>query len=123
MRFTPPVQTLYALKQAIIEFKNEGVKNRYLRYSKSWKILTNSLKDLGLSYLVEEKNHSKIITSIEIPDGIDFVDMHDYFYNKGFTIYPGKVEKFNTFRIANIGHIDSNDIRDFIKLLKLFLDK
>ena len=40
MRFTPPVQTLYALKQAIIELKSEGIKNRYLRYSKSWELLT-----------------------------------------------------------------------------------
>ena len=123
MRFTPPVQTLYALKQAIIELKSEGVKNRHIRYIKSWELLTKSLKNLGLSYLVEDENHSKIITSIEIPDSIDFVNMHDYFYSKGFTIYPGKIEEFNTFRIANIGHIDSNDIRDFIKLLKMYLDK
>ena len=41
MRFTPPVQTLYALKQAIIEAKEEGIDNRYKRYSKSWETLTN----------------------------------------------------------------------------------
>ena len=33
MRFTPPVQTMYALKQAILEVKEEGVKERYERYS------------------------------------------------------------------------------------------
>lgn len=123
MRFTPPVQTLYALKQAIIELKSEGVKNRYLRYSNSWKLLTDSLSKMNLSYLVEDKNHSKIITSIKIPVGIDFEDMHDYFYNKGFTIYPGKVEEFNTFRIANIGQIDTYDIEEFIKLLKKYLNR
>ena len=123
MRFTPPVQTLYALKQAIIELKSEGVKNRYSRYSNSWKLLTDSLSKMNLSYLVEDKNHSKIITSIKIPVGIDFEDMHDYFYNKGFTIYPGKVEEFNTFRIANIGQIDTYDIEEFIKLLKKYINR
>ncbi|MFL2578317.1 MAG: 2-aminoethylphosphonate aminotransferase [Flavobacteriaceae bacterium] len=123
MRFTPPVQTIYALKQAIIELKNEGLDNRYLRYSKSWKLLTDSLKEMGLNYLVDDEYHSKIITSIEIPKGVEFNKMHDYFYDKGFTIYPGKVEEFNTFRIANIGNIDFNDIMDFINLLKRFLNK
>ena len=122
MRFTPPVQTIYALKQAIIELKNEGIKNRYLRYSKSWKLLTKTLNDLGLTYLVEAKNHSKIITSIKIPDQVDFQHMHDYFYQKGFTIYPGKVPEYNTFRVANIGDIGTQDIGEFNKLLNEYLN-
>jgi len=121
MRFTPPVQTLYALKQAIIETKKEGIENRYKRYSKSWETLINGLKKLGLKYLVEDRYHSKIITSIFIPDGVDFDKMHDYFYDKGFTIYPGKVKEFNTFRIANIGEIDYSDMEEFLKLLEEYL--
>lgn len=121
MRFTPPVQTLYALKQAIIEAKNEGIENRFKRYSLSWETLTNALKDMGLSYLVEDKYHSRIITSIYIPEGVDFDDMHDFFYEKGFTIYPGKVAQFNTFRVANIGEINKDDMQEFIKLLRLYL--
>jgi 2-aminoethylphosphonate-pyruvate transaminase len=123
MRFTPPVQTLYALKQAIIEAKEEGIENRYKRYSKSWETLTNGLKKLGLKYLVDDKYHSKIITSIFIPEGIDFDDMHNYFYERDFTIYPGKVEEFNTFRVANIGQIDCMDMKEFMKLLGKYLDE
>ncbi len=121
MRFTPPVQTLYSLKQAIIETKKEGVENRYKRYSKSWKILTKTLKKMNLKYLVDDKYHSKIITSIFIPDNINFDDMHDYLYEKGFTIYPGKVADFNTFRVANIGEIDCRDVEEFLKLLKYYI--
>src|SRR6185312_9711455 len=36
MRFTPPVQTIYALKQAIVELKEEGVIERYERYVQLW---------------------------------------------------------------------------------------
>lgn len=121
MRFTPPVQTLYALKQAIIEAKKEGVENRYKRYAKSWKVLTNFLKENNLKYLVDDKYHSKIITSIFIPKNIDFNDMHDYFYEEGFTIYPGKVADFNTFRVANIGEIDYIDMKNFINLFEKYL--
>lgn len=123
MRFTPPVQTLYALKQAIIEAKEEGIENRYKRYSKSWKTLTNTLKEMDLSYLVDDKYHSKIITSIHMPNGVDFDGMHDYFYERDFTIYPGKVAEFDTFRVANIGQIDSEDMGKFIELLKEYLGR
>jgi len=123
MRFTPPVQTLYALKQAIIEIKKEGVKNRYKRYSKSWKTLIKFLKENNLKYLVDDKYHTKIITSIFIPNGVEFEDMHDYFYDRGFTIYPGKIEEFNTFRVANIGDIDYKDIKRFLKSLKKVINK
>ncbi len=123
MRFTPPVQTLYALKQAIIEAKEEGIENRYERYSKSWEILTNALKEMNLKYLVDDKYHSKIITSIYVPEGVDFDAMHDYFYERGFTIYPGKVAEFDTFRVANIWQIDIEDMKDFIKFLKKYLGR
>ena len=123
MRFTPPVQTLYALKQAIIEAKEEGIENRYERYSKSWQTLVNFLKANDLKYLVKDEYHSKIITSIFMPDGVDFNDMHDYFFERGFTIYPGKVADFNTFRVANIGEIDYRDMEDFLKLLEEYLNE
>ncbi|MGP1561789.1 MAG: 2-aminoethylphosphonate aminotransferase [Helicobacteraceae bacterium] len=123
MRFTPPVQTLYALKQAIIEAQAEGIENRYKRYSVSWETLTKGLRDLGLEYLVDDAHHSRIITSIHIPSGVDFNKMHDFFYERGFTIYPGKVAEFNTFRIANIGEINANDIQNFLDLLREFLGK
>ena len=123
MRFTPPVQTLYSLKQAIIEAKEEGIENRYKRYSKSWETLTNTLKQMNLDYLVDDKYHSKIITSIFIPEGVDFNDMHDYFFERDFTIYPGKVADFNTFRVANIGEIDSDDILNFLKLFRAYLNQ
>lgn len=121
-RFTPPVQTMYALKQAIVELKEEGVENRYKRYSKSWETLTQGLKKLGLQYVVDDKHHSKIITSILLPENLDFDDLHDYFYEKGFTIYPGKVKDLNTFRIANIGDIDYRDIERFLELFAEYLN-
>ena len=123
MRFTPPVQTLYALKQAIIEAKEEGIEERYARYAKSWSALITHLNEMNLKYLIEDKYHSKIITSIFIPDGVDFDDLHNYFYENGFTIYPGKVNEFHTFRIANIGAIDHNDIEEFVRLLKIYLSR
>jgi 2-aminoethylphosphonate aminotransferase len=123
MRFTPPVQTLYALKQAIEELKHEGVEERYARYTKSWETLIAGITRLGLKDFVNEEHHSKIVTALIEPDceGYDFQEMHDYLYARGFTIYPGKLESLNTFRIANIGDINYLDIEAYLELLEQYL--
>ncbi|MCL6459422.1 MAG: aminotransferase class V-fold PLP-dependent enzyme, partial [Gorillibacterium sp.] len=68
MRFTPPVQTLYALKQAIEELKGESLTERYARYTESWETLICGMSLRGINHLVAEKNHSKIVTSFIEPD-------------------------------------------------------
>lgn len=122
-RFTPPVQTFYALKQAILETLEETIEKRYERYSKSWETLLNGLDELGLEYLIAKEYHSKIITSILEPksDKYNFNEMHDYFFERGFTIYPGKVNNYDTFRISNIGQIDYTDIEAFLHVLEAYL--
>lgn len=77
-------------------------------------------KRLGLTNLVPEEHHSKIITSIHEPyAGFDFQSMHDFFYSKGIMIYPGKLEELKTFRIANIGDITAKDIEFFWNCSKI----
>lgn len=125
-RFTPPVQTIYALKQAILELNAEGVANRRKRYTKSWQTLVEGLSKLGLKLLIENQaDQSKIITAVYEPNfkGYKFEKMHDYLIKKGFTIYPGKVDGTKTFRIGNIGDIDDKDIKNFLKELQIYLKK
>ena len=123
LRFTPPVQTLYALKQAIIELQEETVEGRYERYTDNWETLLEGITRLGLTYLVAKEHHSHIITTILEPDceGYSFDGMHDYLYARGYTIYPGKIGENNTFRIANIGALDRNDIKEFLECLEKYL--
>jgi len=52
-----------------------------------------------------------------------FNKMHNLLYEKGFTIYPGKIGKKNTFRVGNMGAIDSDDIKKFLVALKETLDR
>ena len=125
MRFTPPVQVLYALKQAIIEAKEETIEKRYERYKDCCEILWGGLDKLKLKKLVNKKASSMLLTSIIEPkiEGYSFDDLHDYLYNKGFTIYPGKVSSENTFRIANIGQIYTGDMNKFIEILEEYFNQ
>ncbi len=123
-RFTPPVQVLYALRQAIDEFFKEGIKGRYQRYTENWKTLRSGLEDLGFELLLKKEDESHILLTVVEPyhPKYDFNTMHDLLYKKGFTIYPGKIEQ-KTFRLANMGAIDSRDVKKFLKELKSVLKK
>lgn len=120
MQFTPPVQTLYALKQAIIEFEEEGAENRGKRYLKNWETLIAGMKNLGFRKLLKDEEEAKICTTFLNPKNpnYDFKKMHDILYKKGFTIYSGKIRKVDTFRLANMGAIDHKDIENFLETLQ-----
>jgi 2-aminoethylphosphonate-pyruvate transaminase len=51
----------------------------------------------------------------------DFNKLHDLLFANGFTIYPGKIGRKGTFRIANMGAITVEDISSFLKALKSVL--
>ena len=123
MRFTPPVQSFYCLKQALSELEKEGVHMRYKRYSKCWQTLKEGLAQLKLETLVDEAHQSKLLTTIVNPHNplFNFDKLHDYLLSKGITIYPGKLTDKATFRIANIGEIYPEDIEQFLVHLKEYL--
>lgn len=120
-RFTPPVQIIYALKQAIKEFFEEGAGNRIKRYRENYNVLKEGLKELGFKFFMgPDVEESNILTTIYYMDhpNFDFNILHDKLYERGFTIYPGKITEKDTFRIAVMGAINSQDIRNFLIVLK-----
>jgi aspartate aminotransferase-like enzyme len=123
-RFTPPVQTLYALRQAIDELLEEGLENRCERYTKNWKTLREGMQQLGFKILTDPDEESHILITVLYPDSpnFDFDTLHDQLYARGFTIYPGKIGKKNTFRLSNMGAIDISDIELFLTTLKQLIE-
>ena len=123
MRFTPPVQVTYALKQAVKDLFNEGLEARFSRYFNNWKILKDGLINIGFKLLLKPEHESNILITIMEPSNPEykFKVMHDLLYRNGFTIYPGKLKNDKTFRLSIIGDIDQNDINNFLKCLKRVL--
>jgi 2-aminoethylphosphonate-pyruvate transaminase len=60
------------------------------------------------------------VASVQYPDdeNWNFERVHDYCYERGFTIYPGKISTTNTFRLCALGTIDAPDIEAFFKVLR-----
>lgn len=125
MQFTPPVQVVYALAQAIREFKLEGAQNRFSRYYQNWRTLVDGLHQLGFKTLLPEAQQSPLLTTVLEPRSphYSFGKLHDALYQRGFTIYPGKLNTDRTFRLANIGAIDSRDIKAFLSAFQEVLQQ
>jgi len=125
MQFTPPVQVVYALRQAMNEYFEETEQGRWTRYSNNWNILYKELEALGFKFLLPEAHQSKILLAIidPIDSKYDFNDMHDYLYERGYTIYPGKGAKESTFRLSILGDLYEEDVRSFMEVLKMYIEE
>ncbi len=122
-RFTPPVQVLFAFDAALDELFEEGADARHARYAACHSTLLAGMQALGFRCLVPVEWQSKLLTAFH---GLDhpawsFEDMHDYLYERGVTVYPGKLSSSGGFRIANIGDLRPADIELVLSHLREFL--
>ena len=74
--FTPPVQAMYALREALMELTEEGVENRIGGYREVANTLRDGLSSLGLEFLVPRKYLSNTMTSVMLPEGLSYSDLH-----------------------------------------------
>lgn len=120
MHFTPPVQTIYAARQAIKEYFEEGEGNKWARHQRVFEAIHRGLGQLGFQNVIRREWQSGLVVSVVYPDDAnwDFAKIHDYCYERGFTIYPGKIPTADTFRLCALGAIDEGDIVDFFQVLK-----
>ena len=120
MHFTPPVQTIYATLQALKEYFAEGEEEKWNRHTRVFNAIHEGLDKLGFKDLIRREWQSGLVVSVLYPDddNWDFEKIHDYCYVRGFTIYPGKVARTNTFRLCALGAIDEQDVRNFFGVLE-----
>lgn len=124
MHFTPPVQTIYAARQALDEYFAEGEKAKWARHTRVMNAIHDGLERLGFREAIRREIQVGLVASVIYPDdeNWDFEKVHDYCYERGFTIYPGKITGANTFRLCALGAIDVSDIEDFFVVLKQALE-
>lgn len=120
MHFTPPVQTIYATIQALKEYFAEGETAKFARHRRVFEAIHQGLDALGFQTAIDRRIESGLVVSVRYPDDPNwsFEQIHDYCYERGFTIYPGKISTTNTFRLCALGAIDVKDIHDFFVVLK-----
>ncbi|MBO4776803.1 MAG: 2-aminoethylphosphonate--pyruvate aminotransferase, partial [Lachnospiraceae bacterium] len=120
MHFTPPVQTIYSTIQALKEYWAEGEEAKWARHTRVFNAINEGLEELGFKQVIKPEWRAGLVSSAIYPDDPNwsFEKVHDYCYERGFTIYPGKISTTNTFRLCALGAIDEADIKDFFVVFK-----
>ena len=118
------MQTIYAAIEAFKEYWAEGEQAKFARHHRTFEAIHSGLEALGLRDVIRRDIQSGLVVSVRYPDdpNWDFDRVHDYCYDRGFTIYPGKISTTNTFRLCSLGTIDVPDIEAFFQVFREALE-
>jgi len=119
-RFTSATHTVRAFRQALTELHDEGgIRARNARYAQNQRMLVDGMRELGYVTLLDDTQHSPIITTFLSPDtpGFSFRAFYDALKVHGLVIYPGKVTDYNCFRIGTIGEVYPDDIQRLLQAM------
>lgn len=119
-RFTPPVQVVAGLAEALDELAAEGgPAAREARYRANLAVLTAGLARVGLPTLLPAALQAPIIVTVPAPTAAwyDFTALHARLAERGFVLYPGKLTGIDSFRIGCIGDVHPADLEAFVAVL------
>ena len=68
---TAPINTLYALHEALVIIQEEGIENSWKRHAENHKALRAGIEAMGLSFVVPEDERLPQLNAVSIPDGVD----------------------------------------------------
>jgi 2-aminoethylphosphonate-pyruvate transaminase len=117
--FTPPVNGLLALDQALLELKEQGGwKARHARYNKLANDVERALGSYGVETLLEPGVSSCVLRSYRLPKGRSYGEIHDGLKQRGFVIYAGQGKlATELFRISTMGDITDYDMERLLAAL------
>jgi 2-aminoethylphosphonate-pyruvate transaminase len=117
--FTAAVQVLYALDEALDELLEEGVDARVARYGRAASLLRAGFERLGLRLMLPPELRSNSITTLTLPAGLTYQQLHDRVRKDGFVIYEGQGQlSTQVFRVANMGALSEDDFMRFLASLE-----
>lgn len=120
-RFTPPVQVLLALDQALDELEAEGgPPARLARYADNCRTLVDGMRALGFETLLPAALQAPIIVTFLSPSdpAWGFAAFYEGLRRRGFAIYPGKLTEVDSFRIGCIGDLGRDEMLAVVEAVR-----
>ena len=116
---TPAVHLFYALEQALINILNEGVSNHYAHLRSRAHLLRKGMLELGLKFLIDQKDMCSVLTTVYAPSHIDVGILRRRLRETSIIIYEGKgCFQNRVFQVGNIGELSQDDIQFFLDSLR-----
>ena len=68
---TAPINSLYALHEALVILQEEGIDNAWQRHQQNHRALRAGIEAMGLSFVVNESDRLPQLNAVSIPEGVD----------------------------------------------------
>ena len=68
---TAPINTLYALHEALVILEEEGIENSWARHRRNHEALKAGIEAMGLEFVVPEGERLPQLNAVSVPDGVD----------------------------------------------------
>ena len=109
--YTPAVNLVFALDEALNMMREEGLKNIFSRHNKHKLAMSNAVKALNLKLFADEKCLSPSITAIKT-EGMDAEEFRKTIRNKFDILLAGGQDhlKGRIFRVGHLGYVNDRDI-------------
>ncbi|AAP99082.1 MULTISPECIES: pyridoxal-phosphate-dependent aminotransferase family protein [Prochlorococcus] len=122
--FTPGVNLYFALEEALIMMKEEGLESIFMRHQRHMKATQEAMKSIGLNLFAKNGFGSPSITSI-MPEGIDAEKIRKTVKEDFDILLAGGQDnlKGKIFRIGHLGFINDRDIITAIASIEATLNK
>jgi len=119
--FTPPVNSLLGLDQALTELAKEGGWHvRHARYHHLAERVALCLAARGVHSLLPVTESSCVLRAYKLPKGKSYSEVHDGLKQRGFIVYAGQGElAIEIFRISTMGDITEYDIERLLASLEM----
>ena len=117
--FTPPVNSLLALEQAMSELDQQGGwQARHARYHKLAARVARALGKYGIDGMLDPAESSCVLRSYRMPADMSYGEIHDGLKQRGFVIYAGQGKlQEEMFRISTMGDITDYDMERLLAAL------
>jgi len=116
--YTPAVNLVFALDEALKMMREEGLDNIFQRHNKHKLAMSNAVKALNLKLFADEKYLSPSITAIKT-EGIDAEEFRKTIKNNFDILLAGGQDhlKGKIFRVGHLGYINDRDIITIISAI------
>jgi len=120
--FTPSVNLMFALDEALKMMKGEGLENIFQKHERHKRSISEAAKKLNLKLFADEKSLSPSVTAIETQN-FDAESFRKSIQNKyGIQLAGGQDHlKGKIFRVGHLGYINDIDIISVITAIGLTL--
>jgi len=79
---TAPINMLYALHEALLILKKEGLQNAWDRHARNHQKLRAGLEAIGLEFYVEEQYRLPQLNAVKVPVGVDEAAVRSFLLNE-----------------------------------------